>query len=488
MKPSSKIVITVFSGLLVLSTYFIVNTYFTSLHDSEEGALKRLEAIAKTLAIQIDGDQHEIITERYPEPGVLSSNEEDSLYFELWKPMRETFDKNELGIEISTLVLRSDNSFDYILNSSDTPYLADPYIEHPPEFLELYKTGGVIHQYTDEYGTWLTAIAPIKNQSGEVVAIVEIDQQFDVFIAAARSKMMTNLLVSFGIFVLIGFIVLRMVKQIVRAEEESKRIIQESNEIITQKNRDILDSINYAQRIQNAILAPKEEVFSDFTNAFILYKPKDIVSGDFYYFSRVGDRSIIAAADCTGHGVPGALMSMIGNDLLNHVTKERKVSNPGEILDMLHKGIINVLKQDGKFNKTRDGMDIALLSFNHEKSELQFAGAYRPLIIVRDGELIQVKADKYPIGNASQERDKFTSHNIELRKGDMCYIFTDGYADQFGGAKGKKFMAKKFYKLLVATAKETVAKQEEKLNNEIENWRGDNEQVDDILVIGIKIA
>lgn len=488
-KPSQKIVFTVFSGLLVLSTYFVVSTYFSFLSEAEKNELDRLQAIANTVAFQIDGDKHEIVAGRYSEPGQLTSNTQDSVYYELWKPLNHAQKSNKLESEIATLILNEDLTMDYIMNSLDSPYVRDPYDDYDQEFLDYYETGGVIHQYTDEFGTWLSALAPVKNSSGKVVAMIEVDALFDTFIAEAHAKLFKNLLITFGIFLLIAIIMLRFVRQIARADEEAKRKIEESNQIISQKNKDILDSINYARRIQNAILAPREEVFSTFTNAFILYKPKDIVSGDFYYYSRVNDHGIIAAADCTGHGVPGALMSMIGNDLLNHITRERKVTEPGKILDLLHKGITNVLKQDGKYGETRDGMDIALLSFDlKDRNKLQYAGAYRALCMVRNGEMIEVKANKFPIGNASMERDNFTNHEVELKPGDMCYFFTDGYADQFGGEQGKKFMMKKFHRLLVEVSSLPVEEQEKKLDEAIELWRGDHEQVDDILVIGIRVS
>lgn len=488
LKPSQKIVLTVFTGLLVLSTYFVVSTYYSFLEQAEKDALRRLEAIANTIAFQIDGDKHEIIANRYSEPGQLTSNTQDSIYYELWKPLNHAYIANDLESEIATLILNDDMTMDYIMNSLDSPYVRDPYEDYDQEFLDFYETGGVIHQYTDEFGTWLTALSPVKNSKGEVVAMVEVDAMFDVFIAEAHAKLFRNLLITFGIFLLIAVVVLRLVRQIAKADEEAKRKIEESNQIITQKNKDILDSINYAKRIQTAILAPRDEVFATFTDAFILYKPKDIVSGDFYYFSKVNNHGIIAAADCTGHGVPGALMSMIGNDLLNHITREKKITTPSEILDNLHKGITNVLKQDGRHGETRDGMDIALLSFDqNDKTKIQYAGAYRSLCIVRNGELIDYKANKFPIGNASMERTNFTNNEIEVMPGDMCYVFTDGYADQFGGDQGKKFMVKKFHKLLVEYAKLDVADQERFLDSAIEAWRGDHEQVDDILVIGVRI-
>ena len=423
LKPSQKIVFTVFTGLFILSAYFMISTYFSFIAEAEKNELRRLEAIANTIAFQIDGDKHEVLRERYSEPGQLTSNTADSIYYELWVPLKHAHIANNLESEIATLVLNDDMTMDYIMNSLDTPYVRDPYDDYDQIFLDLYETGGVIHQYTDEFGTWLTALSPVKNSKGEVVAMVEVDAIFDTFISEARTKLVKNLLITLAIILLIAIVILRLVRQIAKADEEAKRKIEESNKIISAKNKDILDSINYAKRIQSAILAPREEIFAVFKDTFILYKPKDIVSGDFYYFSNVDGHGIIAAADCTGHGVPGALMSMIGNDLLNHVTRERRITTPGEILDLLHKGITNVLKQDGKHGETRDGMDIALLSFDiNDGTKIQYAGAYRSLCIVRNGELTDYKANKFPIGNASMERGSFSNNTIEVQKGDMCYI------------------------------------------------------------------
>jgi len=488
LRPSQKILWTVFTGLFVLSTYFILSMYFGYINQAEANTLRRLEAIANTVASQVDGDAHELINQKYTQPGQLLSNKDDSVYYRISQPLRTGQKVNHLNTEIATLVLNEDKTLDYMLNSLDSPYVRDPYADYDPIFLELYETGGVIHQYTDEFGTWLTALCPIKNSKGEVVAILEVDTQFDTFIADARGKMAGNMAISFGIFILIAIVMLRSVKQIARADEEAKRKIAEANLIISQRNKDILDSITYARRIQHAILAPKEDIFAVFQNAFILYKAKDIVSGDFYYFSKINDKAIIAAVDCTGHGVPGALMSMIGNDFLNHITHERQVTQPNKILDLLHQGITGVLKQEGKHGETRDGMDIALLTFDLKNPlQIQYAGAYRTLCIVRDGELIQYKANKFPIGYSMMDRGNFDNNEITLQKGDMCYIFTDGYADQFGGELGKKFMVKKFHKLLVENSHLPVLEQEKVFEDAFYKWKGDNEQVDDILVIGIRI-
>lgn len=487
-KPSTKIIVTVFSALFLLSGYFIIYIDYHFLDMAENKNLDRLHAISRTVAMQINGDEHKYLAKKYTKPGQLTSNTKDSVYYSIWKILHKAQDINHLITEITTLVLdEKDNKFYYIVNSLDSPYVRDPYIRVNKEFFTHYKTGNVIHQYTDEYGVWLTAFSPIYDTKGEVTGIVEVDENFDSFISEARKNLFKNLLISIALFITTVIVLLRYIRIIMFAEEKSKRQIEFSNKLISQKNKDILDSINYARRIQTAILAPKEEVFEVFTNAFILYKPKDIVSGDFYYFSKIEHKAIIAAVDCTGHGVPGALMSMIGNDLLNHITRERKIDKPSEILDLLHKGVTNILKQDGKHSETKDGMDIALLSFDFLNNKLEYAGAYRPLYIVRNKNILEYKADKFPIGNMQQEHGVFKNHVIDFLPGDMCYVFTDGYADQFGGDNGKKFMMKRFHNLLIQVSEKEVIEQEDILYKTIEKWKNDNEQVDDILVIGIRL-
>ena len=180
-------------------------------------------------------------------------------------------------------------------------------------------------------------------------------------------------------------------------------------------------------------------------------------------------------------------MSMIGNDLLNHITLERKKEKPSEILDMLHLGVTNVLKQGENRTDTKDGMDVALLSFDFKNKKLEYAGAYRSLCLVRKGVMTEIKANKFPIGNLQQERTNFTNHEIDYQIGDTYYIYTDGYADQFGGEKGKKFMVKRFHELLIQLSTKNIQEQEHILNNTIEDWKINTDQVDDILVIGIKV-
>lgn len=273
-------------------------------------------------------------------------------------------------------------------------------------------------------------------------------------------------------------------------------IIRQKAEI-QQKNKEITDSITYARRIQEVIL-PREELISQkLSDYFIFYKPKDIVSGDFYFFNTIAEKTrdtgqkkiwiIVAAVDCTGHGVPGAFMSMIGNNVLNQVVIEKEVTSPADALKVINEKVVQSLKQYDAGNSLSDGMDMALCAIDLDNLFMQYAGAHRPLLIIRKGEAHQYKASKYAIGGYHREDKVFNDVNIRLQKGDAVYLFTDGFADQFGGPKGKKFKYKNLVKMLTSVHSLSMQEQKRELEKTFSDWRGDLEQVDDVLVIGIRI-
>jgi len=272
-----------------------------------------------------------------------------------------------------------------------------------------------------------------------------------------------------------------------------------NNEIFEQKqeieniNEEITASIKYAERIQSAILPPLDIMIKDFPEHFLLYKPKDIVSGDFYWSKKIGDYIIIAIADCTGHGVPGAFMSMLGISFLNAIVTRTKFDNAGLILDKLRNKVKKALRQTGRTQEQKDGMDISLLILNKKKMSLQYAGANNPLIIIRDKKQEIIKADRMPIGIHHKEKP-FTNHKVELKEGDVLYAYSDGYQDQFGGEKGRKFLSKRFKNTLTEIHQKPATEQKQYLENILENWMAfkdktnqTHKQVDDILIFGIKI-
>ncbi|MCK4664557.1 MAG: SpoIIE family protein phosphatase [Bacteroidales bacterium] len=279
-----------------------------------------------------------------------------------------------------------------------------------------------------------------------------------------------------------------------KVRERTAEVVRQKDEIVKQRDeiaehqKHITDSIKYAKRIQTAILPPDDYINKNLPNSFILYLPKDIVSGDFYWMEKRESNVMIAAVDCTGHGVPGAFMSIVGNNQLNYAVNVKKARKPSDILNELNKGVTYSLRQKKGVSNVKDGMDIALCTIDYENKKLQYAGAYNPLYFIRNNEFVKIKGDKFPIGAFIDENiQEYTNHDIDIQEGDIIYIFSDGYADQFGGPDSRKFMYKPFRELLIKIHNKPMDEQKEILEKVLSDWKGNETQVDDILVIGIKI-
>ena len=270
--------------------------------------------------------------------------------------------------------------------------------------------------------------------------------------------------------------------------EEQKELVEEQHFLLEEKSKEITDSIKYAERIQGAILPPEQKWNYILPNSFILNKPKDILSGDFYWIAETEDRIFVAAADCTGHGVPGALISIVNFNLLNKAVLERGLSSPSEILDAVNVWLTESLNQTTHESSIKDGMDIALISINKKNGQVLYSGANNPLYIFSNNELTEYKADKFPVGAYANEKlNNFSTKEIETKFGDTIYLFSDGFADQFGGENGKKFKYKQFKESLFQAKDLPIEKQKDFLHKKYREWRGKLEQTDDILIIGIKI-
>lgn len=277
-----------------------------------------------------------------------------------------------------------------------------------------------------------------------------------------------------------------------KVEERTNEVVRQKEEIERQRNRvtelykDLTDSINYAKRLQQTILPRKENILEMFPDSFVFYRPRDIVSGDFYWFKQAGSKKMFAAVDCTGHGVPGAFMSLVGHNVLNQVTKV--FTRPSQILDNLNRLSAQALQSESNGNShLNDGMDLAIVVLDPQAMKLEYSGAYNPLYVIREGELIQLDPDKFSIGSFHSGEKQYTNRSFDLQKGDAVYAFTDGYVDQFGGEKGKKFLKKRFRELLLEIHALPMEQQEQKLHETLVTWKKGHEQVDDILVIGIRV-
>ena len=303
---------------------------------------------------------------------------------------------------------------------------------------------------------------------------------------AAQEEKQQLIIISACTGILALLIIIFIVTKNYRQKKKDNYIISEQKAIVEEKNREITDSITYARRLQEAILPPDHLIKKYLPNSFVLFKPKDVVSGDFYWLETVGDKVIFAVADCTGHGVPGAMVSVVCSNALNRTVKELDIIEPAKILDKTRELVIATFEKSTE--NVQDGMDISLCALNTKTLELEYAGANNPLWILRNGasEIEEIKANKQPIGVYDQI-ESFTNHKISLNEGDYLFLFSDGYADQFGGDKGKKMKYKPFKDLLITSIKQNLEEQKEILNDQFEIWRGDMEQVDDVCVIGIKV-
>jgi serine phosphatase RsbU (regulator of sigma subunit) len=268
---------------------------------------------------------------------------------------------------------------------------------------------------------------------------------------------------------------------------KQKEDIEQKNIVLREQKEEITASIMYAQRIQKAIVPSEDMASKLLKNYFLLWKPRDIVSGDFWWLGEKNGYVVATAADCTGHGVPGAFMSMLGVSFLNEIVKQQNITDSHIILNKLRSKVKSTLGQSGKENESKDGMDMALLVIDYNNLKAQYSGAYNPLYLYRKNELTEFKADRNPIGIYIKEKESFTQNLIDLQKGDTLYIFSDGFADQFGGEKEKKYSSKQFKKLLLSIQEKTMEEQKEILNAEIENWKGKLSQIDDIIILGIRI-
>jgi phosphoserine phosphatase RsbU/P len=278
-----------------------------------------------------------------------------------------------------------------------------------------------------------------------------------------------------------------LIENLKEANQTLEEKVIERTKMIEAQKSEITASIQYARRIQNALLPRDEDFERAFPSYFVLSKPKDIVSGDYYWLGVKDDKIIISVADCTGHGVPGAFMSLLGVSFLNEIHNKSVTIRANEILNQLRDHVIKSLHQTGKSNEARDGMEIAICVIDKVKNKLQFSGAFRPLYLIRKGEIHEMNGDNMPIGLYEEEDISFTNKEMQFERGDQVYLFTDGYIDQMGGDIRKPFRSHNFKKLLLDIHNFPMSEQKEILEKNYNDWRGMNDQLDDILIVGIKI-
>jgi serine phosphatase RsbU (regulator of sigma subunit) len=359
---------------------------------------------------------------------------------------------------------------------------------------ELYVKKGDYKRALEHFKTYTSIKDSIFNEQKQL-QITEIETKYEsekkeqqitlqkYQIATQSAELKQEQFKQYGL-ILILILVIGLVFVILKAYTDKQAI----NKILADKNKSITESITYAQKIQNAVLPPEERIKALIPEHFILFKPRDIVSGDFFWVAEKNNRTIVAIADCTGHGVPGAFMSMLGVAFLNEIVNRNQELQANLILNELRNRIKESLNQSGRENEAQDGIDIALCVIDKDKRELQFAGAYSPLYIIKNHELIRYKADLMPIGYQIKEKPSFTNNTIKLDPEDIIYLFSDGYSDQLGGDDCIRLKTEPFKKMLLEIHQLPLSLQKEILETNLKQWKGDYPQIDDILVMGFKIA
>lgn len=477
----------IYLSIIGISLFFVTYGYFNTLNLYEQKQLDILKATVTSLAYNIDGDEHQALTERYGWRDEIKTLNQDSTYLKLHNNLKNAQIKNQFESPIYTLIFDKDEKiFYYIVRSDSILNYRHSYEFFPDKLLEKMNEGGIIGKYRNENGTWLSAFEPIYNSEGEVIAILEADVNFTVFQNEVFYHYLNESLIALAVIVLLALILIPYIIRILREDENIKTELMHQKSIIDARNKDLTDSVNYASKIQEAMLPDTSRIEELFPNSFVFYKPRDVVSGDFYWFREKNDSILIAAADCTGHGIPGALMSMIGHSSLNGITNVNKEKTTAEILKELDKSVTTSLINKEYKTESKDGMDIGICKIDPVKKTLEFSGAFQNLILIQGDDILEFKGNRFPIGGGNNyNKMDFIIHKIDIQQGDHFYLYSDGFPDQFGGEKEKKYLDKNFKLFLKTLSGKTPQEKKSLLNEELLRWQGSIEQIDDVLVIGL---
>ncbi len=479
---STRIILIIYLLIILTAGFFLTYGYFNNLKLQELRQLDKLKAIVTSISHNINGDEHSLLADNITIKDEIKALGQNYLYDKIHSILSVAKNENNLNSEIYTLIFDTTaKQFKYIVRSDSNVYYRHSYVNSPEVLINKLESGGTIPKYKSENGSWLSAFSPIRNSKGDVVAILEADISFTEFSNIVKKQFFNQALISIIVILLIALIFIPFTKQILNEDHAQKMKFINQNKIISEKNKDIIDSINYALKIQKAILPSLEHLKSYFQDYFIFFQPKDIVSGDFYWSYEDEENIYIAVADSTGHGVPGSMVSIVCSNALNRAVIQSNLTETSEILNHVKKFVVHSF-QDGM----NDGMDICFCRINKKTKMLQFSGANNSLFVYSNNELSILKASRQPIGRYIKN-DPFSSETLKLKKDDIVYLFTDGFYDQFGGIDSKKMKVKTLKSLLLKYHNEGMSEQKETFKTYFNNWKGDNEQLDDVTLIGIKI-
>jgi serine phosphatase RsbU (regulator of sigma subunit) len=485
---SGRVVLVVYGGMLMLTAYFIIYSYQSRVGYSREAELHKQESVANLLALRLSSNENVALLNEIVQNNQHAPQELNAAVEAIRSVLGEAQEVAELSNPINVVFISSDGLIKRVVGNDEDLPLDDPWVneENVPRgsYYDL-DNSAIVTQSNSQ----ISVFSPIKIEDENSQIWVQLSANLFPSYQIAKQALIRNVAFAFLFFVLIGLLIFRVVGSLLRQDQVNRCKLKLKNKLIREKSEDITASIRYAKKLQ-AAFRPDEvalkEVFSDF---FLINLPKDIIGGDFvwcYHEAHVPTK-IVVHADCTGHGVPGAMMGVLGNTLLNEIVSDFGILNPADILTLMNRKLINLLQQEG--STMSDGMDISVCAIDLTTGILTYAGANQALAIIRAGELIRLRGERYPIGGAQFEvmRD-FQNTDVELLEGDQVYLYSDGYADQFGGEHGKRMSRRNFFDLLLQNSIHNLEEQKQALINRFSEWKGAREQVDDVSLVGFKFG
>ncbi len=484
---SARILFYFYLLIVLLSSFFIVANYFNQKKHTAENIHATLQPIVNITANQISAYNLEALLKEYPNKNDLKLITDDSLYYALNMLLFEVA-KAE-GLKSPMYLIRYNEEkdvFEYIVRSDEKVYYLHKYRKFPKELKDNYGKKGTIPVYTTENGTWLSAYSPILKDNGEVIALVEADVNVDSYFAKVKSNYRKSLIFSSIGVLLIALLLIPIIRNILRKEEKINQEILEQKQLVEDYSREVQASVRYASSLQKAIVKPfkKLEFFSFFD---MLYEPRDIVSGDFRWSIETEDYFYLAVGDCTGHGVPGAMLSVIGSTMLNNIFKDGKDLHPNEILDDFDKEFTSYINS-GVENLRMDGMDISLIRICKNERIVEYSGGFIDLVYFHKGEMNSVRSNRYPIGGAdAYPKSGFTNHVLHLDGKTTFFMFSDGFQDQFGGERDKKLGRKRFIEWLKESLEQPQKSRMSFIEKKMSRHQGLSFQIDDRILVVLEI-
>ncbi len=476
-RSSRRILAILFGTLFVLCAAVIGVAHWHELKSQREEALDRLATIASGLADQIPARHASLLLEKYTAQGLIIKSTQDARYYVVHEQLRKAALRNALEEPLLLITKDERGNLVIVATSEERPSFRFK-LEETASLSDLYETGG-----RALVGAQLNVLEPLADEhTGTTTSAVLARLPESDAVSAAYAALWRNIAIAMALFGLAALVLFRSVGRWVQQTEADKLAL-------ASRNLDITDSIAYAAKIQRALVPPPQAYRELFTDAFVIDRPKDLVSGDFHWCHRLNDDvCYIAAADATGHGLPGAMMAAIGCSLLNEIVPANPEKDPAELLNLLNTRVVTTLHQQGQKRGAGDGMDIALCRIDRHQREILFAGAFRPLYWLHDGQLSIINGDRKPVGGAHLELDrKYTSHRLAYSEGDRIYLFSDGYVDQLGGPEHKRFMTARLHQLIEANKAMPFDRQAKLLEQAFLDWKGSEEQVDDVCMLGIAV-